>query len=107
MKRVLLSLGVGLLIIPMLLGLLLIVKIFSPTTYPSAFLWLLVWPLPLLRLLCPITYLEVTGGRVLVVGLLGDYLFLSFLTYLSLTVLGRLLKRKGRVSLPPPSALFI
>ena len=107
LKRVLLSLGGGLLIIPLILGLLLAVKIFSPTHIPPWFTWLFVWPLPLLRFLCRITPLSVTTGRVLVVGLLGAYLFLSFLTYLSLTVLSRFLKRKVRVpALPPPPAPF-
>jgi hypothetical protein len=90
MKRVLLSLAFGLLLIPLMLGLLLAVKIFSPTDYPPAFLWLFVWPLPLLRLLCRIVYFEITAGKVFVVGLLGDYLFLSFVVYLCLTVRGRL-----------------
>lgn len=107
MKRILISLALGLLVVPLTLGLLLAVKIFSPTDYPPAFLWLFLWPLPLLRLLCRITYVKVTAANVLVTGLLGDYLFLSFLTYLCLTVRGRFLKRKVRVSpQPPPPAPF-
>ncbi|HEY2974704.1 MAG TPA: hypothetical protein VGJ48_19475 [Pyrinomonadaceae bacterium] len=107
MKRVLISLAAGLLLIPFMLALLLSVKIFSPTNYPPAFLWLFLWPLPLLRLLCRITNLNVTAGSVLVVGLLGDYLLLSFLAYLCLTVRARLLKRKRLSSLPPPPVPFI
>jgi hypothetical protein len=107
MKRVFVSLGAGLLLIPIILGLLLIVKIFWPTDIPPAFLWLFMWPLPLLRLLCRITDLKVTAGNVLVVGLLGDYLLFSFLAYLSLAVRGRLLKRRVRASpLPPPPSPF-
>lgn len=107
MKRVLISLGLGLLIIPTLLGLLLVVKIVSPADYPPAFMWLFIWPLPLLRALCRITYVEVTAGRVMLLGLFGDYLFLSLLAYLSLAIRGRFLKRKGRVSPPPlPPAPF-
>ena len=102
MKRILISLVAGLLIIPMMLGLLLIVKIFSPNDYPPAFLWLFLWPLPLLRLLSRITSLKVTSGNVMLCGLLGDYLFLSFLAYLSFTVRGRFLKRRVRVWPPPP-----
>jgi hypothetical protein len=91
----------------MVLGLLLAVKIFSPTYYPPAFLWLFVWPLPIFRLLCRITCLKVTAANVLISGLLGDYLILSFLTYLCLTVRGRFLKRKVRMSpLPPPPTPF-
>ncbi len=102
MTRVLISLGAGLFLIPLMLGLLLAVKIFSPTEYPPAFLWLFVWPLPLLRLLSRITDLKVTAGNVFVVGLLGDYLLLSFLAYLCLTVRGKLVKRRVPASPPPP-----
>jgi hypothetical protein len=104
MKRVFISLAAGLLIIPLLFGLLLAVKLFSPTNYPPAFLWLFLWPLPFLRLLCRMTNLTVTAGRVLVVGLFGDYLLLSFLAYLSFAVRARRLERKRRSSsvAPPP-----
>src|SRR5580765_6813692 len=103
MKRVLIALAAGLLLIPLMLGLLLAVKIFSPTDYPPAFLWLFLWPLPLLRLLGRITNLNVTAGKVLVVGLLGDYLLLCFLAYSCLTVRARLSLRRMRLaSLPPP-----
>jgi hypothetical protein len=107
MKRVLISLIVGLLIIPLLLVSLLTVKIVSANEIPTAFVWIFLWPLPLLRLLCRITYLKVTAGNVFLSGLLGDYLILSFLTYLCLTVRGRFLKRKVRGSpLPPLPAPF-
>src|SRR5882672_12068941 len=101
MKRILISLALGWLIIPLMLGLLFAVKLFSPNDYPSAFLWLLMWPLPILRLLCRITSLEVTTARVLVVSGVGDYLFLSFLAYLLLALRCRFLKR--RVHMLPPA----
>ena len=98
MKRVLISLAFGLLLIPLLLGLLLVIKIFSPTHYPAWFLWLFLWPLPLLRLLCSIIYFNITAVKVMIVGLVGDYLLMSFFAYLCLTVRGRLLKQKMRLS---------
>jgi hypothetical protein len=101
MKRALISLGVGLLLIPLMLGLLLAVKILSPNGYPIPF-WPFLWPLPLLRLLSGIVYFEITAVKVLVVGLLGDYLLVSFFAYLCLTIRGRFLKRKKRVSSQPP-----
>ena len=106
MKRVLISLGLGLLFIPVVLGLLVAVKIFSPG-YPRTFLWLFVWPLPFLRVLCRIVYFEITAVKVLAIGVLGDYLLMSLFAYLCLTVRGRLFKRKKRLSsLPPPPAPF-
>ena len=104
MKRILISLSAGLLIVPLLMLVLLAVKIFSPNTYPPAFLWIFLWSYPLLR---RIPYLALTGWRILLFGLVGDYLIFSFLIYLCLNVGGRLLQRKVRQTpLPPPPQPF-
>lgn len=101
-KRVLISFGVGLLIIPLMMALLLTIKIISPNTYPTWFFWIFLWTYPLL---CRIPNLKVTGGNIILFGLLGDYLISSFLTYLCLSVRSRLSRR--RTPLPPPPAVFL
>ena len=109
MKRVLISLGLGFLIIPLAFAALLTWKLFWPGgSYPASLLWVLIWPLPLLRLLCRVTSLEVTGPRVFLFAVVGDYLFLSFLFYLALSVRGWFLQRKVKLApLPPPPAPFL
>src|SRR5215831_142243 len=96
MKRVLASLVLGLIIAPMFFGPLLIAKIINPNEY-DGFLWMVIWPLPLMSRL---PWFTPSAGRVLLAGIFGDYLLLSFLAHCCLTVGSRL--RKRRVQTPPP-----
>jgi hypothetical protein len=95
MKRVLVSLALGLIIIPAFLMLLLIAKIINTHDYPTALLWIVIWPLPIMN--CNPWFVP-SAGRVLLVGTIGDYLFLSLLSYCTLTAGSRLRKRRVRLS---------
>jgi hypothetical protein len=70
MKRVFVSLALGLIIIPALLALLLVAKVINPHGYPKPLLWVVIWPLPLMT--C-IAWFKLTAGRLLMIGTIGDY----------------------------------
>jgi hypothetical protein len=58
-------------------------------------------------LLCPIPFLTLTAWKIVLFGLLGDYVIVTLLTYLCLSVWVRFLKRRVRQTpLPPPPAPF-
>src|SRR5258708_5841576 len=101
MKRVLISLAFGLLIIPLLMLALLIIKIISPTAYPMWIMWLFIWPY---YVICWTLHVCVTAGKTMLVALVGHYLLFSFLIYICLSALGRLFKRRVRHA-PPPAPL--
>jgi hypothetical protein len=93
MKRVFISLGLGLIVLPlMVMAVLFTWKLFWPTTHPSWLMWLMMWSYPLL---CRISPKNVTAAKILISGLVGDYLLVSFLIYSGLRLRGRFLRRKA------------
>jgi hypothetical protein len=98
MRRILISLALGLFLVPLILGWLFILKLFTPTAYPSTFMWLFIWSD---RVLVHVPLLKVTTASVLTVSLLGDYLIFSFLIYLGLALRGRFRQRHRRAASPP------
>jgi hypothetical protein len=96
-KRVLNSLALGLLIIPLLWVTLLIMKLFSPGI-PSAFGWIFLWTYPLY---CRIPYVAKTTEKMLLFGLLCDYVILSLAGYAYLRFRDRLFKRRDGLDSTP------